>query len=228
MNAASISYLAGESLSTGATVSLIAYTQVVGGLGIVPDGYTDCDALAEFAGRWCYDSQDRMGEAPGFVAARIREGHESTIEHASATFLLDGISRACSLHIARHRLASISQKSQRYVDLRRMYSIEGTRREVVERWCIIPEGGFEDDEVDSLHHSIMQYVISRERKTRKERARYLLPECVRTSKLWSANMREWRHIIRVRGSTAAQDEIREVVGAIERQLRKIAPKTFEE
>jgi thymidylate synthase (FAD) len=71
------------------------------------------EALLEHAGRVCYRSESR-GDAGRFLRARVREGHESLVEHASATFEISGISRACSHQIVRHRLASYSQESQRY------------------------------------------------------------------------------------------------------------------
>lgn len=74
------------------------------------------EALLEHAGRACYRSESR-GRPGKFLQARIREGHESIIEHASVTFEISGISRACSHQLVRHRLASYSQESQRYVDM---------------------------------------------------------------------------------------------------------------
>jgi len=73
--------------------------------------------LVEFAGRVCYRSEDRMGRGKRFIAARVGEGHESIIEHLSFTFLVEGISRACSHQLVRHRLASYSQESQRYCEM---------------------------------------------------------------------------------------------------------------
>lgn len=86
-------------------VKLIAITNYL-------DGDTPEELLAH-AGRVCYRSRSRG--APGaFLRARIREGHESIIEHGSATFEISGISRVCSHQLVRHRLASYSQESQRY------------------------------------------------------------------------------------------------------------------
>ena len=90
-------------------VQLIAITRFLNGAGTP-------DELLEFAGRVCYRSMPR-GDAGDFVMKRVREGHESIIEHASVTFLIEGISRACSHQIVRHRIASFSQESQRYVDM---------------------------------------------------------------------------------------------------------------
>jgi len=90
-------------------VELIAVTKYLQGNGTLEE-------LLEHAGRVCYRSEKR-GEAGSFLQARIREGHQSIIEHASATFEISGISRACSHQLVRHRIASYSQESQRYVDM---------------------------------------------------------------------------------------------------------------
>lgn len=86
-------------------VELIAITQPM-------DGGTS-EELLEHAGRVCYRSSKR-GEPGQFLQNRIREGHESIIEHASVTFEISGISRAASHQLVRHRIASYSQESQRY------------------------------------------------------------------------------------------------------------------
>lgn len=87
-------------------VELIAITRYLEGEGTPEE-------LLEHAGRVCYRSESR-GEPGEFVRARVREGHESIIEHSSATFEISDISRACSHQLVRHRLASYSQESQRY------------------------------------------------------------------------------------------------------------------
>ena len=90
-------------------VELIAITQYLRGNGTPEE-------LLEHAGRVCYRSKAR-GNPAKFLRARIREGHESLIEHAAATFEISGISRAASHQLVRHRLASYSQESQRYVSM---------------------------------------------------------------------------------------------------------------
>ena len=90
-------------------VELIAITRYLQGDGTPEE-------LLEHAGRVCYRTESR-GEPGRFLRARVREGHESIVEHASATFEISGISRACSHQLVRHRIASYSQESQRYVDM---------------------------------------------------------------------------------------------------------------
>ena len=73
--------------------------------------------VIEEAGRTCYLSFDRMTEssADDFIPKTIARGHQSILEHASATFRIKGASRAFTHQIVRHRVASFSQQSQRYV-----------------------------------------------------------------------------------------------------------------
>lgn len=74
------------------------------------------EKLIELAGRTCYDSSDKITDESSskFVKMLINSGHESVLEHASATFRISGVSRALSHQLVRHRLASYSQRSQRY------------------------------------------------------------------------------------------------------------------
>ena len=77
----------------------------------------DCEKLIESAGRTCYESYDKATEDSHEKLIRhlVKSNHTSVLEHASATFRFTGISRAFLAQITRHRLASYSVKSQRYV-----------------------------------------------------------------------------------------------------------------
>ena len=73
------------------------------------------ERLIARAGRVCYKST-KQGDLDKFIQARIREGHNSILEHASLTFEISGISRACLAQLTRHRIASFSVESQRRVN----------------------------------------------------------------------------------------------------------------
>jgi thymidylate synthase (FAD) len=79
-------------------------------LAITPDS----ENLLERAGRICYSSIDNLGTNDKWLQSRIKQGHESLIEHASATFYIKA-SRALTHELVRHRIANYSQRSQRYV-----------------------------------------------------------------------------------------------------------------
>ena len=104
-------------------VVLMGYTQTVNHQGP--------DAIVAAAGKLCYSKVgsdtilDSLSETDitKFVSNLARMGHESPFEHASFNFYIEGISRACSHQIVRHRIASYSQQSQRYVDLNETFRV---------------------------------------------------------------------------------------------------------
>lgn len=175
-------------------VELIAVTRYLRGDGTPEE-------LLERAGRICYRSEGQ-GDPGKFLRARVREGHESLIEHASATFEIGGMSRACSHQLVRHRLASYSQESQRYVD---MSSPE---------WAL-PSAIKENSEAHKLWEEFAgevkeTYRALRELGIPKEDARFALPNAAATRIIVTMNFRELLHFFRIRISRAAQWEIREV------------------
>jgi thymidylate synthase (FAD) len=175
------------------------------------------EALLEHAGRTCYRSESR-GRPGKFLQSRIREGHESIIEHASVTFEISGISRACSHQLVRHRLASYSQESQRYVD---MAAPE----------FIVPPSVAEYPQAQVVWDEFMTRVSDtyrqlRELGVRKEDARFVLPNATTTRIIVTMNLRALRHFISVRGEKAAQWEIRALALEMLRQVHSVAPSVF--
>lgn len=194
-------------------VELIAITRYLRGNGTPEE-------LLEHAGRVCYRSEPK-GSPGKFLMARVREGHESLIEHASATFEISGVSRACTHQLVRHRIASYSQESQRYVDL--------SNPEYV-----IPPSVAKDPAAMAVWRQATEglseaYRTLRERGIFKEDARFLLPNATATRIVVTMNFRSWRHFIKERGlNRAAQWEIREVANRILDILYEQAPSVFED
>lgn len=194
-------------------VELIAITRYLRGSGTPEE-------LLEHAGRVCYRSEPR-GDPGRFLMARVREGHESLIEHASATFEISGVSRACTHQLVRHRIASYSQESQRYVDM--------SQPEYV-----VPPSVAADPEALAVWNQATAGIADayrqlRERGVRKEDARFLLPNAAATRIVVTMNFRAWRHFIKERGlNRAAQWEIREVANRILDILHQQAPSVFED
>ena len=150
----------------------------------------------------CYDSNP--GNPKTMVRKLYLNGHHSPFEHIYFTFKVEGISRACSHQLVRHRLAAITQRSQRYVeesgfDYVKPYEIgiEGDANKLFEMQI----NRINDIYCDLIH----LYDI------RKEDARYLLPNACTTEMYFSCNLRELIHIANERLCTRAQWEIREVV-----------------
>jgi len=180
----------------------------------------DPQKVIEQAGRTCYLSFDRIGadSEKDFIRRLIQMGHESPLEHASATFRIRYCSRAMTHQLVRHRLMSVSQKSQRYVDE------EGFTYVVPES---LPNAFVED------YHNDMQiiqqmYTKWRDRGLRKEDARFVLPNACTSEIVVTANFRQWRHIFSLRISPKAQWEIRKACTLMLEILRRHAQACFED
>jgi len=193
------------------------------------DGRGNIEALIERAGRICYQSEPR-GKPGEFIARRVAEGHESIIEHASASFEVNGISRAASHQLVRHRIASYSQSSQRYI---RLGSFPGEpAMETIERLFVIPPDIAASEQtknafIASMILALAYYEELIEAGIKKEDARFVLPNATKTSIVVTMNFRSWRHFIKERGlNPAAQWEIRELALIILEQLNFIAPSVF--
>ena len=194
-------------------VELIAITHYLRGNGTPEE-------LIEHAGRVCY-RREAQGDTGAFIQRRLREGHESIIEHASATFEISGISRACSHQLVRHRLASYSQESQRYVDMS-------------DAEFVVPDSIATDQEAQAVWDEFMArarnaYHALRQRGIRKEDCRFLLPNATATRIVMTMNFRELRHFIKLRGlNPAAQWEIRELANRILDLAYEQAPSVFQD
>jgi thymidylate synthase (FAD) len=186
----------------------------------IPGKDDQAEALIERAGRICYRSEatDTPEATARFIQRRIAEGHESIIEHASASFEISGISRSCSHQLVRHRLASYSQESQRYVDMSDP------------EWVTPPEIQADPAALaiwnECLVHTQTAYRQLRERGIKKEDARFLLPNAAATRLVMTANLRELLHIFRLRISPHAQWEIRQVAARMLEEVYPYAPNVF--
>jgi len=174
------------------------------------------EEVIEYAGRLCWDTTDKLGTAPNRIQKWIEDGHESVIEHASATFYIRA-SRVLTHELVRHRLASYSQRSQRYV------------RENEARYITPP--GLEGDSRD-IFEKAMRDAWEAYRKLlalhiKPEIARYVLPNACETQIVMTMNFRELRHFIEQRTSKRALPEMRVVAGEIGRIMKEQAPKVFE-
>lgn len=161
-----------------------------------------------------------------FVEKLASVGHLSPIEHVSFTFGIEGISRACSHQLVRHRVASYSQQSQRYV-----------REEAFD--YIIPPTIKQDPGIAQEFERFMADAQARytailkrleERGIKGEAgqqdARYLLPNAAETKIVVTMNARELLHFFRVRCCNRAQWEIREMAGHMLALVKKAAPTIF--
>lgn len=180
-----------------------------------PNEEFDAEGLIEFAGRLCWDTQANLGTMPDRIQKWIEVGHESMIEHASATFYIR-CSRVVTHELVRHRLASYSQRSQRYV------------REDKPRYIKPP---FVSVAANRSFYNAMEscwdaYGALLAEGVKPEIARYVLPNACETQIICTWNFRELRHIIRLRTSPRALPEMRAVAKRIKEICKEIAPQVF--
>ena len=148
----------------------------------------------------CYDSTPKS--PIGLVKHLYRNGHHSVFEHIYFTFKIEGISRACSHQLVRHRHCSFTQRSQRYCS---EDGFEVVEPESIENIDI--KGGYLNlmSEIDEHYHELQAHGIP------NEDARYLLPNACTTELYLSCNLRELIHIANERLCARAQWEIRDLV-----------------
>lgn len=201
---------------------------------------TDADggaALAEFAGRACYQSWDKPNPATASNAGYLRHilevGHLSVLEHGVATFYITGVSRSLTHELVRHRHFSYSQLSQRYVPSGDGVTVEP---EVIARHPELHEkfaaataasvtaytellAGLEEVFADDPNATLR-------RKQARQAARAVLPNATETRIVVTGNYRAWRHLVAMRATEHADVEIRALAVECLRQLRKVAPTVF--
>ena len=180
----------------------------------------DAEKLIETAGRTSYLSFGKQGKdtEKAFIRMLIKRGHLSVLEHAYATFRISGVSRAFTHQLVRHRLCSFIQQSQRYVDESNFNFIE-------------PQSIKNNPEAHSIFTEFMDnarktYVELQKLGIKNEDARFVLPNAAESQIVVTANLREWRHIVELRGEPDAQWEIRRTAIEILKILKKHAPTVF--
>lgn len=170
------------------------------------------EVIANVAGV-CYNRTPKDPQRT--VESLVERGHESTFEHATFRFLIEGISRCASRQLLRHRIASYMELSQRYVD-----------KEDFE--YVIPETIRENAEALEVFESSMKtlknaYKKLREMKIPKEDARYVLPEATTTRLYMTVNLRSILNFLKLRLSKHAQWEIRSLAGKFLELLNPLVP-----
>lgn len=161
-----------------------------------PDPINTIAAIASI----CYDSDPK--NPLGLVKHLYRNGHHSVFEHIYFTFKIEGISRACSHQLVRHRHCSFTQRSQRYCSEDGFCAVEPKSISDIDE-----KGGY----TDLLCEIETHYIELTSCGVPNEDARYVLPNACETSLYLSCNLRELIHICNERLCVKAQWEIRELV-----------------
>ena len=160
------------------------------------------ELLIEDAARICYDSFGKKspGSQVRIIDHLIRSGHESCLEHASVTYRVGGVSRTLTHQLVRHRLASYSQRSQRYV--------KETEPQYVTPPSISCRPEVEQDYKELMEHVWAFYNKLLKAAVKGEDARFVLPNACCSEIIMTMNFRELRHFFKLRTSKHAQWEIR--------------------
>lgn len=225
-----------------AKVYLLAHTMPVNTL----DNSTNPERVIAAAGKLCYSKSNIVDLYNGlddastqkFVNMLSELGHESPIEHVSFTFGIEGISRSCSHQIVRHRIASYSQQSQRYVDLQNTFSY------------IIPDAIKNNEKAKLLYEKSMLADIDTYKEiteelvkeytkgveepakirllTKKalEDSRFALPNACETKIIVTMNARTLLNFFKERCCNRAQWEIRDVANQMLDLVLDVAPNVF--
>lgn len=175
--------------------------------------------LIETCARISYQTQNDPFDPAvnaGFILRLIGNGHESPLEHASATLLIEDVSRACSHQIVRHRLASYTQRSSRYTQATGYVALPASLERSDHRTLVKETLAG----IAKLYENLVEHGVP------KEDARFILPQAESTSLYMTANLREWRHFLKLRLDRHAQWEIRAVAREVLRLLSGIAPDCF--
>ena len=191
--------------------------------------YTDNPEKAiTLAAKICYSANsfeeisnqiDEKQSAADFVRMLKSLGHESALEHVSFTFGIEGISRAATHQLVRHRIASYSQQSQRYV------SMKNTE-------FIVPDKIADNEKANKIFNNCLDqikhaYQQLNELDIPKEDARYILPNACASNIVVTMNARELLHFFSLRCCQRAQWEIRLLAEKMLSLVKEAAPVVFE-
>lgn len=160
-----------------------------------------------------------------FVEKIMSMGHESVLEHASFTFAIEGVSRALLAQITRHRLASFSVQSQRYVGYKTGFNY--IMPPAIEKLgpAAVEEYEYEMRQIHNWYRK-WQSLLGDNGETANEDARFILPNACETRMIVTMNIRELRHFFSLRMCSRAQWEIRALAAKMHRLALEVAPALF--
>lgn len=210
----------------------------------VPSDGTDMERLGAFAAKGCYDSYGEDGRScVDNQRDIVKHRHGSVAEHLHVSLCFDGITRALTLELNRHRPLNISQRSTRYtkeedasIVLDPYYAYLIQSKDVLHKGYISKHietaaACFSRymEEVDALMEmnplKLEGFTL---RKWARGKARNILPHNLETRGTWTGNIRAWRHFIETRSSIHAEEEIRRLAWYVYKAVQPLAPVYFED
>lgn len=174
----------------------------------------------EICGRVCYRSEKKITEDSAVLLMKnlIKRGHESVLEHFHCTFKII-CDRGIMAELTRHRLANFSVESTRYCDYKdgltfiKPLDFAGKNLDIWQNRMALSEHG---------------YKALREAGAKPEQARAILPTSLATKIIMTANLREWRHILKLRTAKDAHPQMRQIANMILKILKEKLPVIFED
>lgn len=157
----------------------------------------DMERFATIAALTCHGNADKEFVASEVLERIIKAGHESVLEHITLTYSVKGLSRACLQEVARHRHISLSVESTRH-----------TLKKQIENWIVKHFNSLNENE-----NPVLQIFLDyawRNPDMQDDALKYYLPELWPTSLILTSNIRELRHIIKLRTAPAALEEFRDL------------------
>lgn len=190
------------------------------------------EELVALAAKMCYSRTTIAGlsekisaqDQSSFIDRLMKMGHESVFEHACFTFGIEGVSRVLLAQLTRHRIASFSVQSQRYVSYEKGFGyiippqIEALGEEAVARYAD------QMNKIESWYKDWQKQLGQGEKSN--EDARFVLPNACETRILLTMNVRELRHFFSLRMCNRAQWEIKELASKMHRLCFETAPALF--
>lgn len=176
----------------------------------------------EMYGRLSHKSEDRAneGSAPVFIKKILEWGHESILEHENITvrFICD---RGVTHELVRHRLAAYTQESTRYCNY-------GHKIQFIEPIFFKKESEEYSLWLKGVQEAAKNYENLLQKGAAPEEARSLLPNSLKTEIVMTTNLREWRHVLKMRTAIAAHPQIREIMIPLLLEFKKLIPIIFDD
>lgn len=194
--------------------------------------------IAEIGAKTCYSATPPTEivptESKNALKRALASGHHSVLEHAVFTFSIEGVSRALSHQLVRHRMASYSQQSQRYVEIENPRDNFIMPKTISEQCQVDEQNGLGWDDGGCLTDWINNYFVdlkkiierAREAGIPEEDIRYFYPNGTTTNIVVTMNARELLHFFSLRCCSRAQWEIREVANSMLSICKEVCPEIF--
>lgn len=182
------------------------------------DMTTDAEAKIASYAAICYNSKTDTESNERRIKNLLKMGHLATLRFASATFLVENITRVCSHQFVRSKHLDFLQQSQRYVN--QSNAAFTTPRSVLKNSELLGKYSKHVAEGFLLYDDLIAAGV------KKEDARFVLPESTNTTLIVTGNLQAWKDFIHLRDDDAAQWEIREVAQRIKQELGRHCPNIF--